>query len=86
MPDIEDPDADLTVDLVNRRLLADRHPATGRKISGKKATEMMFLLLDQKATRLMDGDRVTRDDMEQRLDKIDETHHAEFPTDKPSRT
>jgi hypothetical protein len=39
---------------------------------------MMWLLLDQKATRLMDGDRVTRDDMEQRLDKIDETHRAEF--------
>ena len=83
VPDIEDPDADLTVDLVNRRLLADRHPATGRKISGKKADQMMWLLLDQKATRLMDGDRVTRDDMEQRLDKIDETHRAEFPTDKP---
>ena len=43
----------------------------------------MWLLLDQKMTRLMDGDRVTRDDMEQRLDKIDETHRAEFPTDKP---
>ena len=31
----------------------------------------------------MDGDRVTRDDMEQRLDKIDETHRAAFPADKP---
>ena len=83
VPDIEDPDAELSVDLVNRRLLADRHPATGRKISGKKADQMMWLLLDQKMARLMDGDRVTRDDMEERLDKIDETHRAEFPTDKP---
>ena len=82
-PEIEDPDTELSVDLVNRRLLADRHPATGRKISGKKADQMMWLLLDQNMTRLMDGDRITRDDMEERLDKIDETHRAEFPTDKP---
>ena len=42
---IEDPDADITVDLVNRRLNADRHPATGRKISGKKASEMQYILM-----------------------------------------
>eukprot|EP01045_Picozoa_sp_COSAG04_P002738 COSAG04_NODE_104_length_26097_cov_12.466074_11_plen_517_part_00 len=79
---IEDPDADITVDLVNRRLNADRHPSTGRKISGKKASEMQFLLMQSKPSRLMDGDRVTAEDVEQRLDNIDKEHAKEFPNRK----
>ena len=79
---IEDPDADITVDLVNRRLNADRHPATGRKISGKKASEMQYILMGNSMTRIMDGDRVAKDDIEQRLDNIDKLHKQEFPSTK----
>ena len=80
---IEDPDADLTVDLVNKRLNADRHPATGRKISGKKASEMQFILLGNRMTRLMANDSVNSVDIEERLDNIDKEHAREFPKDKP---
>ena len=79
---IEDPDADITVALVNRRLNADRHPATGRKISGKKASEMQYILMGNSMTRIMDGDRVAKDDIEQRLDNIDKLHKQEFPSTK----
>jgi hypothetical protein len=79
---IEDPDADITVDLVNRRLNADRHPATGRKISGKKASEMQYILMGNSMTRIMDGDRVAKDDIEQRLENIDKLHKQEFPSTK----
>ena len=40
---VEDPDAEITVALVNKRLNADRHPGTGRKISGVKAERMRWL-------------------------------------------
>jgi hypothetical protein len=79
---IEDEDADITVDLVNRRLNADRHPATGRKISGKKASEMQYILMGNSMSRIMDGDRVAKADIEQRLDNIDKEHKAEFPSNK----
>ena len=83
---IEDPDADITVDLVNRRLNADRHPATVRKISGKKASEMQYILMGNSMTRIMDGDRVAKDDIEQRLDNIDKLHKQEFPSTKSKGT
>ena len=79
---IEDPDADITVDLVNRRLNADLHPATGRKISGKKASEMQYILMGNSMSRIMDGDRVAKADIEQRLDEIDRLHKQEFPSNK----
>ena len=80
---IEDPEAELTVTLVNKRLNADRHPATGRKISGKKASEMQFILLGNRMTRLMANDPVNGVDIEQSLDNIDEEHAREFPKDEP---
>jgi len=80
---VEDPDAELTVELVNKRLNGDRHPATGRKISGKKASEMQFILLGNRMTRLMANDSVNGVDIEERLDNIDAEHAREFPKDKP---
>jgi len=79
---IEDPDADPTPELVNARLNKDRHPGTGRKISGLKASQLQFLLLNQETTRLMDNNRITLGDIEQRLDGIDAEYRHEFPNNK----
>eukprot|EP01046_Picozoa_sp_COSAG06_P062179 COSAG06_NODE_13929_length_1205_cov_0.920434_1_plen_346_part_10 len=69
---IEDPDADITVALVNKRLNADRHPGTARKISGIKAERLRWLLRGREF-----GTRpITEEDVEQRLDGIDKEYNS----------
>ena len=69
---VEDPDAEITVALVNKRLNADRHPATARKISGVKAERLRWLLRGREF-----GTRpITEEDVEQRLDGIDKEYNS----------
>ena len=69
---VEDPDADITVALVNKRLNADRHPSTASKISGVKAERLRWLLRGREF-----GTRpITEEDVEQRLDGIDKEYNS----------
>ena len=69
---VEDPDADITVALVNKRLNADRHPGTASKISGVKAERLRWLLRGREF-----GTRpITAEDVEQRLDGIDKEYNS----------
>jgi len=58
---VEDPDADLTPALVNKRLSDNRHPATGRKLRGHESGEKYRFILRNKS---IDGRPVTIDQME----------------------
>ena len=69
---VENPDADITVALVNKRLNADRHPGTASKISGVKAERLRWLLRGREF-----GTRpITEEDVEKRLDGIDKEYNG----------
>ena len=73
---VEDPDADLTPALVNKRLSDNRHPATGRKLRGHESGEKYRFILRNKS---IDGRPVTIDQMEAHLENIDAEFKREFP-------
>ena len=72
-----DPDAKLTAALVNKRINADLHPGTGRKLRGQESGERFRWLLRRKF-----GDAaVTAKDLEERLFNVDEEYRKEYPGD-----
>ena len=73
---VEDPDAELTPALVNKRLSDNRHPATGRKLRGHESGEKYRFILRNKS---IDGRPVTIDQMEAHLENIDAEFKREFP-------
>eukprot|EP01043_Picozoa_sp_COSAG02_P020345 COSAG02_NODE_1002_length_15290_cov_16.085314_1_plen_316_part_10 len=73
---VEDPDAELTPALVNKRLSDNRHPATGRKLRGHESGEKYRFILRNKS---IDGRPVTLDQMEAHLENIDAEFKKEFP-------
>ena len=75
---LTDQDAEITVDLVNKRINASLHPGTGRKLRAGESGERYRWLLRRKFGRAA----VTAEDLEERLFNIDEEYRKEYPSDK----
>ena len=76
-----DPDANITVALVNKRINAGLHPGTGRKLKGNESGERFRWLLRGGGANF-GPDGVTKQDLDERLLNVDEEYRRMYPNDK----